>query len=805
MYKSETFGVIGMSCASCSSSVESMLNAQQGVENATVNLANSSVQVRFNPDIISPEKMKNTLKSIGYELIISENSTQEITQKKADHLAQLKTKLWVSATFSIPVMILSMATHHPSEILKYILLFLTLPVILFSGREFYRNGFQQIRHRSMGMDTLVALGTGAAFIFSIFNTLFPFILEQNGIMPHVYYESAAVIITLILLGRYLEEKAKQQTGTAIKKLMGLQPKNLTVIRNEKELVIKTEEVLKGDIVLVKAGEKVPVDGSVISGSSSIDESMISGEAFPVEKSEGNAVFAGTINQGGVLQIIAEKTGSETLLSQIIKKVEEAQMSKPPIQKLADKIASIFVPIVLIISTITFLIWLLLGPSPSVSYAFLTAITVLIIACPCALGLATPTALATGIGKGAENGILIRDAESLEQIHKVNVIVFDKTGTLTIGKPQITDLHLASEKFNESQIASLIHALERKSNHPLAEALCNWAETRKSETIETHSDETIPGKGIKAKIGEEIYFAGTYEFLSEHNIQTELIPQNIRKKSGTHVLLATKTQWIALFILADTIRPGISNTISKLKSLGIEPYILTGDREAEAKRIAEEAGITNVIASLLPNDKGDFIKSLQQKGLKVAMVGDGINDSHALAQADVGIALASGSDIAMESASITLMNPNLQHVVDALMLSRKTVQIIRQNFFWAFIYNLIALPVAAGVLYPVFEILLNPMIAGAAMAMSSVSVVSNSLRLKRLRFGQTGKLTELKFTTNLRCNGCVKTIAPYLEKADGFIRFEANMEVPEKKLTIIGFNLKREQIIELGKEAGYELK
>lgn len=727
--------VTDMSCASCAISVESTLKAQLGVIDASVSYPNKSVVVEYDPKVTNLQTLQKAIEEIGYGLIIDEATTEEdLEEIELSRLKLLKQKLIIAALLSLPVFIISM--FLPSNLIPYqnwILMILTIPVLFWSGSKFFINAAKHAQHLTANMDTLVALGTGTAFIFSAFNTLFPNILLDKGFAPHVYFESATVIITLILLGRFLEERSKSKASSAIKKLIGLQPKMLTVLRDNQELSIPIKEVQINDLVLIKPGEKIPVDGIVSTGESYIDESSITGEPLPAHKQINDKVYTGTINQKGSLQIIAQKVGEATLLAQIIQLVREAQSSKPPIQKLVDKIAGIFVPVVMLIAVITFGIWYLIGPAPSMTYAFLTMITVLIIACPCALGLATPTALTVGIGKGAENGILIRNAQSLEVAHKINTIILDKTGTITKGKHEVTDVIWHSEE--SSTLKNILYTIESKSEHPLASAIKQNFESDQVNSVEMESFKNIPGHGVKAKYDNEWYFVGNQQLLVSNNItisEDALEQHDTLSKNAKTVVFFTDTKAVITVIaVTDSIRTTSVESISELKSMGIDIHMLTGDNKHTAAVIAAKAGITNFQAEVLPTDKGYFVKKLQQQGRIVAMVGDGVNDSHALAQADLGIALSSGSDIAIENAGITLMKSDLKHIVSAIRLSKATTKTIRQNLFWAFIYNIIAIPIAAGILYPFYEILLNPMIAAAAMSMSSVSVVTNSLRLKKV--------------------------------------------------------------------------
>jgi Cu2+-exporting ATPase len=616
---------------------------------------------------------------------------------------------------------------------NYIMMALATPVVFYFGRSFFINAWKQATHRKANMDTLVALSTGIAYLFSAFNTFYPEFWHARGLHAHVYFEAAAVVIAFISLGKMLEEKAKSNTSSAIKKLMGLQPKTVTLILdNNQTQEIPVSQVKANQILLVKPGEKIPVDGVIITGASFVDESTITGEPVPAEKSIGSKVFAGTINQKGSFQFNAEKVGAETLLSQIIKMVQEAQGSKAPVQKLVDKIAGIFVPVVIGISILTFIVWMIWGGENAFTHALLTAVTVLVIACPCALGLATPTAIMVGVGKGAENNILIKDAESLELAHKVNAIILDKTGTITEGKPAVSDFVFADETNMEISKAVLL-AIELQSEHPLAEAVVKHLIEEGVKPVVINKIDSITGKGVTANYNNQQYFVGNTKLLSENGIKPE---KNMREKisqlqqqAKTVISFATDKKLIAVIAIADKIKATSKTAIENLQQQGIEVYMLTGDNQQTAAAIAAEVGLKNFKAEVLPADKAAFVQALQRQGKVVAMVGDGINDSHALAQADVSIAMGKGSDIAMDVAKMTLITSDLNSIPKALTLSKKTVRAIKQNLFWAFIYNLIGIPVAAGVLYPFNGFLLDPMIAGAAMALSSVSVVSNSLRLK----------------------------------------------------------------------------
>jgi len=731
----DNYKVSGMTCASCAISLETYISAIDGVVTVTVNYPNQSVALEYDSTKVSIEKIKLAAKEISYTLIGGnpEQSRKTFEDLEAKRLSSLKSKLLFSAIFSIPVFSIAMFFMGKLPYENWIMMTLSIPVLFWSGSEFFVIAWKKLQHFSTNMDTLVALSTGVAFIFSVFNTVYPEYFLSQGLRPHVYYESAVIIITLILLGRYFEEAAKSKTSSAIKKLMGLKPKKVTVIRNGEEQIIPFNELLKGELIILKPGDKVPVDGTVKKGSSFIDESMISGEPIPVSKTKGTSVFAGTINQKGSLRIIAKKVGNDTLLSQIILLVEQAQSSKPAIQKLVDKVAAIFVPIVIGIAILTFFLWYHFGPEPSSTYALLTLITVLIIACPCALGLATPTALMVGIGKGAQQGILIKDAQALEAAYKIDTLILDKTGTITEGRPEVTDF-IWDAAADTDQLTKILLAIESQSEHPIAEAIVQKLKQENIENIQSEAFESITGMGAKARVRDTTYHVGNEKLMISLNLD---IPNNLSEKAEalkmeakTVVYFSNDTQVVAIIAVADRVKENAAAAISQIQQMGINVYMLTGDNTQTASVIAKSVGISNYQANVMPADKGHFVKQLQAEGKVVAMAGDGINDSHALAQSDVGIAMGSGTDIAMESAAITLMHSDLKQIAKAIKLSKATMRTIRQNLFWAFIYNLIAIPIAAGLLYPAFGFLLNPMIAGAAMSMSSISVLANSLRLKK---------------------------------------------------------------------------
>ncbi|MEN3324949.1 heavy metal translocating P-type ATPase [Mariniflexile soesokkakense] len=725
-----TFPVLEMTCAACAVSVESIIKYLDGVVNASVNFATATVTVEYLPDTITPEDLKTAVQSIGYDLLTetNENVTQTLEELHEKKFNQLKWRTIKAVLFSIPVVTIGMF-YMDMPYANYIMWILSTPVILLFGKDFYINAYKQAKHRSTNMDTLVALSTGVAYVFSVFNTLFADFWHVRGMHAHVYFETAAVVIAFILLGKLLEEKAKGNTSTAIKKLMGLQPKSVTVVDADgNHIDTPIDKVNANDVILVKPGEKIAVDGTLIKGHSYVDESMLSGEPVPVLKNEDDKVFAGTINQKGSFQFKAEKVGAETMLAQIIKMVQDAQGSKAPVQKLVDKIAGIFVPIVIGIAIIAFVSWLTFGGDNGFTQGLIALVTVLVIACPCALGLATPTAIMVGVGKGAEKGILIKDAESLELTKNVNAIILDKTGTITEGKPVVTNMHWLDNNDNTRQV---LYSIEKQSEHPLAEAVIQHLDNASSIAISNF--ESITGRGAKASANDVTYYVGNQKLLNEQSIQISdqllEMANQWSDEAKTVIWFANSKEALAVLAIADKIKDTSLEAIKQLKHLGIEVYMLTGDNESTAKAIAAQTGIAHFKAEVMPEQKAAFVKSLQSEGKIVAMVGDGINDSAALAQANVSIAMGKGSDIAMDVAKMTIISSDLNKIPMAIKLSKQTVKAIRQNLFWAFIYNIIGIPIAAGILYPINGFLLNPMIAGAAMAFSSVSVVGNSLLLK----------------------------------------------------------------------------
>ena len=779
---------MGMSCASCSARVEKTLNRQPGVRKATVNYASATATVEYDSQNCSPEALQQAVQNAGYDLLIKqdENTPDKVEQAHDKKYRALKFRATWAIVLSVPVMVIGMFFMDMPYANLIMWLFST-PVVFWLGRSFFTSAWKQLKHGTANMDTLVANSTGIAYLFSLFNMLFPEFWLERGIHPHVYFEAASVIIAFILLGRLLEEKAKGNTSSAIRKLMGLQPQTVTVITGpSSEKVVPIEQIRPGDIILVKPGERIAVDGIVTEGSSYVDESMLSGEPVAVAKQKNAKVFAGTINQKGSFRFSAEKVGTDTLLAKIIHMVQDAQGSKAPVQQLADKIAGIFVPVIIGIAVLSFIAWMLLDGQNGFTHGLLALVTVLIIACPCALGLATPTAIMVGIGEGAERGILIKDAESLEIAKKIDTVVLDKTGTVTEGKPVVSKLIWNTQAMTPgtgatagNALSDIFYSLEKLSEHPLAEAVVNHL--KESASIDIQDFESITGKGVKGRAQGRTYLAGNRKLLEENHIA---IPPSLQEEATrltseaqTVIWFADEENVLAIAGITDRIKETSIRAVSELRAAGIEVHMLTGDNEATAREIARKAGIAHYQASVLPQDKAAFVSRLQAEGRKVAMVGDGINDSAALAQADLSIAMGGGSDIAMDVAKMTIISSDLAKIPEALCLSRLTVRTIRQNLFWAFIYNIIGVPIAAGILYPINGFLLNPMIAGAAMAFSSVSVVSNSLLLKRKRIheGEENKEVEPPTETIMKkefkvegmmCNHCRMHVEKALNSMEG---------------------------------------
>lgn len=737
-----SISVGGMSCAACVARVERALGGIEGVEKAAVNFATEKAQVIYDPQKVDLEKFKTVIEDAGYQfrgLARAELRDREREDREKE-LALLKTKFIVSVILGSLIMVLSMPHYLPflkkvpHSILFTIVFFLTTPVQFWAGKQFITGAWGAARHGSADMNTLIAVGTLSAFIYSTIATFFPLLFLKSGLNPEVYFDSAAMIIALILLGRILEARAKGQTSEAIRKLIGLAPKTARVLRDNLEQDIPVEEVQKGDRILVRPGEKVPVDGRIKEGHSAIDESMLTGESLPVDKNPGDEVIGATLNKSGSFVFEATRIGEETALAQIILLVEQAQGSKAPIQRLADRVAGIFVPIVMGLAVLTFAIWYFWGPSPSLTFAFLNFVAVMIIACPCALGLATPTAIMVGTGKGAEYGILIKGGESLESIHQLTTIVFDKTGTLTKGKMAVTDI-TTGQGISRKEILALAASVERNSEHPLGEAIVRQAREEDLPLSEIENFQALSGQGVKAQWNGLVILIGNQRLMESQGLDPQPFLESalaVAEQGKTLMFVARDRKIIGFLALADTLKEHSQEAVKELKEMGLEVIMLTGDNQQTAQAIARQLQLDRVLAEVLPQNKTEEIKKLQAEGKKVAMVGDGINDAPALAQAEVGIAIGTGTDVAMEASDITLIRDDLRSILTAIKLSKKTIQTIRQNLFWAFFYNVLGIPIAAGILYPFWGILLNPILASAAMAFSSVSVVSNSLRLRRFK-------------------------------------------------------------------------
>jgi len=732
--------ITGMSCAACAGSVASMVNELPEVISAKVNYASQTAEIKSIYGALKNEDIKLAVQSIGYDVIIEDNEDEVdalIIEKKNLQLVQLKKNTIWASIFAFPVMVLGMFFMDMPYV-NYILLVLSLPVVLIFGKQFYINAFKQAKHGQANMDTLVALSTGIAFLFSIFNTFYPTFWHNRGLHPHVYYEAATVIIAFILIGKFLEERAKDSTANAVEKLMGLRPNEVTkIFEDGTRMKVPISTVSIGDVLVALPGENIAVDGKVIEGSSYIDESSITGEPIPVFKENSAAVFSGSINQKGSFTYVAEKVGSDSLLGQIIATVKQSQSAvlHSPAQKLADKIASIFVPTVIVLALVAFGIWLVFGGGNSFSWGFQAFITVLIIACPCALGLAIPTAIMVGVGKGAQNGILVKNAKSLEIAGKLNTIVLDKTGTITSGQPKVVAV-LFEENFDKNDALEALWAIESNSEHPLATAILEWLKPQSIKQKHLNNVVIEVGKGVNAKIGENTFYIGSPKYIYSLSLHTsneiKAFTNEHEKNGATVVLLASQNGLIGAISISDTIKENTKEAITMLVQMGIQVHMLTGDNLNAAQFIADKVGIQHVKAGVLPNEKSEYIKSLQQKGNVVGMVGDGINDSEALAIADISVAMGKGADIAMDVAMMTIISSDLKRLPLAVKLSKATTKTINQNLFWAFVYNIIGIPIAAGILYPFNGFLIDPMIAGGAMALSSVSVVSNSLRLKWIK-------------------------------------------------------------------------
>ena len=741
-----TLKLRGMSCASCASNIEDAIQAVPGVSECNVNFGVEQATVKYDPQKTNLEKIQDAVEDAGYsayslqeqEMVTGENDTE-----KAERMAEsrdLLIKVVVGAVISIVLIVgsLRMMTGLDLPFIptwlsnQWVQLALTAPVQFWCGYSFYINTWKAFKRHASTMDTLIALGTSAAYFYSVFATLYPNFFINQGLMPEVYYETAAVVITLILLGRLFENRARGQTSEAIRKLIGLQARDARVIRNGQEIDIPIQEVEINDVILVRPGEKIPVDGEVIEGASTIDEAMVTGESVPVKKQPGDEVIGATINKTGSFKFRATRVGKDTVLAQIVQLVQQAQGSKAPIQRLADQVTGWFVPVVIAVAIATFVIWFdIMG---NLTLALITTVGVLIIACPCALGLATPTSVMVGTGKGAENGILIKGAESLELAHKIQTIVLDKTGTITEGKPTVTDFITVNgtANSNEIKLLQLAVAVERQSEHPLAEAVVNYALQQQVELAEARNFEAIAGSGVQGVVSDRLVQIGTQRWLEELGIDTRSLVEYAaawEANGRTVIWIAVDREIQGLMGIADALKPTSAEAVRALQRLKLEVVMLTGDNRATAEAIASQVGIKRVFAQVRPDQKAAMVQKLQSEGKLVAMVGDGINDAPALAQADVGLAIGTGTDVAIAASDITLISGDLQGIVTAIQLSRATIRNIRQNLFFAFIYNVAGIPIAAGILFPIFGWLLNPIIAGGAMAFSSVSVVTNALRLR----------------------------------------------------------------------------
>jgi Cu+-exporting ATPase len=722
--------------------VEQGLQELEGVHKASVNFATEKATVEYDSSALGIETITRKVKDLGYEVVGMEKSRGGVEAARKRELKELKTRFSVGVILSVVIFSGSMQHWFPylrsisRQTMLVFLFVLTTPVVFWVGSRFYVGAVKAAKQKTTDMNTLVAVGAFSAYLYSALVTFVPQFFAGAGIDPHVYFDGAAMIITLILLGRLLEARAKGKTSTAIKRLMGLKPKTARVMRDGREIDIPIAAVIKGDLILVRPGEKIPTDGLVVSGASSIDESMLTGESIPLAKRMGNEVFAATLNKTGSFTFRATKIGAETALAQIIRLVEEAQGSKAPIQRVADKVASIFVPVVFGIATLTFIVWYFLVPEPTFSRALLNFVSVLIIACPCAMGLATPTAVMVGTGLGAENGILIKGGESLERACKLSTVVFDKTGTLTKGEPEVTDI-LTSEGAERKRVLRVAISIEAVSEHPLAQAIVQKARKETLSHSEVADFEALSGLGARAVVDGKTCFLGNLTLMKKEGIKLNGLDEKAERLAGqgkTCVFVAEEGRAIGLLALSDVPRASAAKAVDHLKAMGLQVAMITGDNEKTARGVGNAVGIDQILAEVLPGDKAEEIKRLQAGGQIVAMVGDGINDAPALTTADIGIAVGAGTDVAMEASDITLIRDDLRSVPAAIKLSSRTMRIIKQNLFWAFFYNSLGIPIAAGVLYPFFGILLNPVFAAAAMAMSSVSVVSNSLRLRGFRLG-----------------------------------------------------------------------
>ncbi len=802
----ETYSVLGMSCASCAARVSKTLNRQPGVKDATVNLATAMAVVEFDPQLCSSHSLRKAVQDAGYDLLTDDAATGEAEHAQDRKVRKLRFRAFAALGVSAVIMLISMGLHDRIPYAGYVMWVLSTPVVFWLGSSFYVSAWHQLLHRTANMDTLVACSTGIAYVFSVFNLLCPQFWTDRGIEPHVYFESASMIIGFILLGRLMEEKAKSSANSAIRKLMELQPRTVSRISASGEVeVVTVDSIRPEDVIMVRPGERIAVDGMVSEGSSYVDESMLSGEPVPVLKEKGTKVFAGTINQKGSFRFTAQKVGTDTLLAQIIHMVQDAEGSKAAVQKTVDRVAAVFVPVIMGIAVLAFAVWQLSGATDSLTHGILALVTVLIIACPCSLGLATPTAIMVGIGKGAQNGILIKDASALETARDIDTVVLDKTGTLTVGRPEVTDVIWSTAAADRDGVLAALSRLERLSEHPLADAVCRYVKDDGTADPGVDSFRSHAGMGVSGTVDGKSYIVGNDRLMHANGVSADA---DIEQKAGqlsrtahTLIWVASGDRVMAVMGIADAIKPSAATAVGELQRQGIGVCLLTGDNEAAANEVARQAGIKHVKASMLPQDKAAYIKQLQAEGHKVAMVGDGINDSAALAQADLSIAMGSGSGIAMDVAGVTIISSDLTKIPQALRLSRLTVRTIRQNLFWAFFYNAISVPVAAGVLYPINGFLLNPMIGGACMAFSSVSVVANSLllRFKRLTTDINEKIP--KTSSNMKktykvegmmCQNCRKHVEMTLNSIDG-VKATVTLDPPQ---AVVEFEGKERSLSEL---------
>ncbi len=772
------YPVSGMHCAACAQSIQSFLRAQPGIVSAEVNFAAQTVTLTYNRQQYHPEDLRRLVQQLGYDLVLD---TEQVHIARTERLRRLRRRCWIALACAAPVVVLSMGFHE--KIPAVLLLVLTLPV-LWAGSEIFLNAWKLARHAQASMDTLVALGTGAAFAASLWATLTPDTFTRLGIPLPLYYEATAVVLAIVLLGRYAEERVRLRGSQAIERLLSLQPRTARRLRQDTEEEVPIEHLQPGDSVRIRPGERVPVDGIVVAGSAALDESALTGESFPVEKLPGMRVWAGTLVRDGSLVLRVEQTGSATVLAQITELVRAAQTHKAPVQRLVDRIAALFVPIVLGIALLSAFGWLTFGPEPRLSYALLASISVLLIACPCALGLATPLAILLGVGRAAEEGLLVRDPTALEQLWQCTALVLDKTGTLTTGQPHVVAQHWLQDS---PEVRYALAAVEVRSAHPIAGALVRALVQQTDALPEVENFSSTPAQGVSGYVHGTLYHLGTPSFLQRVGIE---LPQQLwqllatwHQQGYSTVCAAAGTTVVAAFALADTLRPHTAEAIAFFRRHGVELHLLTGDHQQAAEHIARVLGIEHVCAHASPQQKADYIRQLQQKGHRVAVVGDGINDAPALAIADVGIAMGSGIDVALESAMLILAGGNIHRLVFAWELSRKLGRVIVQNLAWAFGYNLLALPIAAGLLYPITGMLLTPMLAGTAMALSSISVVLSSLRLRFVAPRQYAPMQRYVFRTSLHCHGCVTAISSALASIQGLHRWHVELEHPDKRLVV----------------------